>query len=100
MNKSQSRSFLTIEGAYQDFAKHVMPSDASPIQQAEMKKTFYAGFASCLNSIDVIADFNNTQAVENLARLRAEALSTVGNVQWHQDLNMLTVKDGKDDPRH
>lgn len=45
----------TIQGEWNAYAEHVMPSDAPPVQRQDMRRSFYAGYMAALLQMTTIA---------------------------------------------
>jgi len=63
------------------FAQAVLPLNASPLQQDEMRKAFFAGFIECFKVVtDYATALPEDDAAELLSRLNTEATEFVEKV--------------------
>lgn len=49
------RRMNTIQGEWDSYAEHVMPSDAPRVQRQETRRAFYAGYMSAMLQITQVA---------------------------------------------
>jgi hypothetical protein len=69
----------TVEQFWSDYARLVLPTDASAVQRIETRKAFYAGFHTMLAICIRIGepDVSDQEAMDALTRLKAESESWI-----------------------
>lgn len=71
----------TLEDMWKDFEADVMPKDAPPIQQREMRRAYYAGMAIMFYTLTTeMAGLSEDDAVEALTSFQAQLLAFVERV--------------------